>query len=95
MGNFDTSEEDTELIRIKLKETVQDDYDKLIELCDAIAGAEGVMDIIDRMNDVKNRYGSYDPDKWQTNLDLKEYFEKKMGLDLYVAVDKENYKPSL
>jgi hypothetical protein len=95
VGNFDTSEEDTELIRIKLKETVQDDYDKLIELCDAIAGAEGVMDIIDRMNDVKSRYGSYDPDKWQTNLDLKEYFEKKMGLDLYVAVDKENYKPSL
>ncbi len=45
------------------------------------------------MNDVKSRYGSYDPDKWQTNLDLKEYFEKKMGLDLYVAVDKENYKP--
>lgn len=95
VGNFDTSEEDTELICIKLKETVQDDYDKLIELCDAIAGAGGVMDIIDRMNDVKSRYGSYDPDKWQTNLDLKEYFEKKMGLDLYVAVDKENYKPSL
>lgn len=51
------------------------------------------MDIVDRMNDVKSRYGSYDPDKWQTNLDLKEYFEKKMGIDLYVAVDKEKYKP--
>ena len=51
------------------------------------------MDIIDRMTDVKNRYGSYDPDKWDTNLMLKEYFEKKMGLDLYVAVDKENYRP--
>lgn len=88
VGRFDTSEEDTEMIREKLKETQQDDYDRLIQLCDAIAGAEGVMDIIDRMNDVKRRYGSYDPDKWQTNLDLKEYFEKKMGMDVYTAVEK-------
>ena len=49
VGNFDASEEDTELIKTKLKEVVQDDYDKLIQLCDAIAGADGVMDITDRM----------------------------------------------
>ena len=93
VGNFDTTDEETEMIREKLKETKQDDYDKLIQLCDAIAGTEGVMDIIDRMTDVKNRYGSYDPDKWNTNIMLKEYFESKMGMDLYVAVDKENYRP--
>ena len=93
VGNFDTTDEETEMIREKLKETKQDDYDRLIQLCDAIAGTEGVMDIIDRMTDVKNRYGSYDPDKWNTNLMLKEYFESKMGMDLYVAVDKENYRP--
>ena len=95
VGNFDTSEEDTHLIREKLKETEQDDYDRLIQLCDAIAGTDGVMDIIDRMNDVKRRYGSYDPDKWQTNLDLKEYFEKKMGKDLYEAVEKDTYRPQI
>ena len=93
VGNFDASEEDTELIRTKLKEAVQDDYDKLIQLCDAIAGADGVMDIIDRMSDVKRRYGSYDPEKWQTNLDLKMYFEDKMGMDLYTAVEKDTYSP--
>ncbi len=71
------------------QEMRQKDYDKLIQLCDAIAGAEGIMDIIDRMTDAKMRYGSYDPEMWQTNLDLKNYFEKKMGMDLYVAVDKE------
>ena len=95
VGNFDTTDEETELIREKLKETEQDDYDRLIQLCDAIAGTEGVMDIIDRMTDVKKRYGSYDPDKWNTNIWLKEYFENKMGMDLYVAVDKDNYRPSL
>ena len=29
------------------------------------------------------------PGKWQTNLDLKEYFEAKMGKDLYEAVEKD------
>ena len=53
------------------------------------------MDIIDRMNDVKRRYGSYDPDKWQTNLDLKKYFEKKMGKDLYDAVEKDTYRSQI
>ena len=93
VGKFDTSKEETELIREKLKETTQDDYDRLIQLCDSIGGAEGVMDIIDRMSDVKNRYGSYDQNKWDTNLKLKDYFEEKMGKDLYVAVDKDNYTP--
>ena len=71
-----------------------DDYDRLIQLCDSISGAEGVMDIIDRMSDVKRRYGDSDQDKWNANLALKDYFEKKMGKDLYEAVDKEHFKPS-
>lgn len=93
IGNRDTTPEETELIITKLAEIELDDYDKLIQLCDAISGAEGVMDIIARMTDVKNRYGSYDPSKWNTNLGLKAYFEAKMGKDLYEAVDKENFKP--
>ncbi|MBQ7614741.1 MAG: HD domain-containing protein [Butyrivibrio sp.] len=95
VGKFDAPEEDIALIREKLKEAEQDDYDKLIQLCDAIAGTDEVMDIIDRMEDVRSRYGSYDPGMWQTNLELKAYFEEKMGKDLYEAVketvnEKEN-----
>ena len=93
VGNRDTTPEETELIVTKLEETELDDYDKLIQLCDAISGAEGVMDIIDRMTDVKNRYGSYDQSKWDTNLGLKAYFEERMGKDLYEAVDKTNFRP--
>ena len=77
-----------------LRETVPDDYDRLIQLCDAISGAEGVMDIVDRMSDVKRRYGSYDPDKWDANLALKAYFEDRMGKDLYEAVEKDRFSPS-
>ena len=51
------------------------------------------MDIIERMTDVKNRYGSYSPSKWDTYLGLKAYFEKQMGMDLYEAVDKANFRP--
>ena len=41
------------MIRSRLQEITLDDYDRLIQLCDAISGAEGVMDTIDRMSDVK------------------------------------------
>ena len=93
IGNFDTTEVETELIRTTLQEVKTDDYDRLIQLCDAISGAEGVMDIIDRMSDVKRRYGDYDQSKWNANLELKAYFEQKMGMDLYEAVEKDSFRP--
>ena len=94
IGKFDTSEEETALIRSKLLEIVPDDYDCLIQLCDAISGAEGVMDIVDRMSDVKRRYGNYDQGKWDRNLELKAYFEGRMQRDLYDAVEKDRFRPA-
>ena len=93
VGKFDTTEEETEMIRARLQEITLDDYDRLIQLCDAISGAEGVMDIIDRMSDVKRRYGAYDPRKWNKNLELKAYFEERMHMDLYTAVEKDQFRP--
>ncbi len=93
VGNFDTTDEETALIRTRLQETAPDDYDRLIQLCDAISGAEGVMDIIDRMSDVKRRYGAYDPQKWDKNLELKKLFEDRMKRDLYEAVEKDCFRP--
>ena len=58
-----------------------DDYDRLIQLCDSIAMAEGVADIEKRMTDIKNRYGKYPQRKWDKNIALKKYFEKKAGTD--------------
>lgn len=93
IGRFDTTEEELQLIRSRLKEMVYDDYDRLIQLCDSIAGAEGVMDMEDRMADVKRRYGAYPQAKWKANLALKRYFEEKMGQDLYKAVEKNSFRP--
>ena len=93
IGKIDTTEEELALIQTELAKITMDDYDRLIQLCDALAGAEGVLDIEERMGDVKRRYGYYPEDKWNINLDLKRYFEDKMQADLYVVVDKENYRP--
>ena len=91
VGNFDTTEAETELIKTKLQEVIPDDYDLLIQLCDAISASEGVMDIIERMSDVKRRYGYYEQGKWDKNLELKAYFEKRMNRNLYEAVEKETF----
>lgn len=92
IGKFDTSDEELELIQTALTKTVMDDYDRLIQLCDSLAGSEGVLDIEERMEDVKRRYGCYPQEKWDFNIKLKEYFEKKIGKDIYDAVEKETYR---
>lgn len=89
VGTFDTTEEELRLIQDTLKNVVMDEYDRLIQLCDSIAGAEGVMDIEERMNDVKRRYGFYPQEKWDNNLKLKEHFEEKMGKDIYTVTGKD------
>lgn len=93
IGNFDTMEDELKLIQEALKSSTMDEYDRLIQLCDALAGAEGVLDIEERMRDVKCRYGSYPQAKWDSNLALKEHFEAKMGKDIYEVVDKDNFIP--
>jgi len=94
IGKFDVSDEELNLIQVTLKKVEMDDYDRLIQLCDALAGAEGVLDIEERMLDVKNRYGFYPQEKWDSNVYLKQYFEKKMGRDIYNIVDKKGFRIS-
>lgn len=93
IGKFDTTPQELEQIETALAQTREDDYDRLIQLCDALAGSEGVLDIEERMTDVKNRYGFYPQKKWDSNLALKRYFEEKCHGDLYKIVDKDNFRP--
>ena len=93
VGKFDTSEEELKLIQETIKAIELDEYDKLIQLCDALSGSEGVMNMEDRMNDVRRRYGYYSQQKWDSNMALRAHFEEKMGMDLYKAVEKETFHP--
>lgn len=92
IGKIDTSDEELKLITMTLSSVSLDDYDKLIQLCDALAGSEGVLDIEERMLDVKNRYGFYPQEKWNANIKLKEYFEARTCRNIYELVEKETFK---
>lgn len=85
IGKFDTTEEELKVIQDALAAVIVDEYDMLIQLCDSIAGAEGVLTIEERMTDVKNRYGSYPEEKWNKNLEIKKHFEEKMGKHIYAC----------
>lgn len=92
-GKFDTTEEELHMIREELTKITYDEYDRLIQLCDSLAGAGGVLDIEERMGDVKRRYGSYSQEKWDCNLALKKHFEERAGNDIYRIVEKDTFRP--
>lgn len=92
IGKVDTTDAELEMLKSALKPVVMDDYDRLIQLCDSLAGAECVLNIEERMQDVKSRYGCYPQEKWDKNLAIMKYFEEKMGKDIYSVVDKENFR---
>ena len=80
IGKKDTTDAEYEQIQNALHEISMDEYDRLIQLCDAIAGADGVLDITERMADVRRRDGSYPTQKWNQNLLLKKYLKKKQEM---------------
>ena len=82
IGKLDVTPAQQLELEAALDRCVFDDYDRLIQLCDSIAGAEGVMGLEKRMNDVRARYGWYPQDKWEKNFALKDYFEEKCGQSL-------------
>lgn len=86
IGNFDVTKEQQEIVEKALAKAEYDDYDRLIQLCDSIGMAEGVASIEERMGDVKRRYGRYPQDKWDKNIELRYYFEEKIGRDIYEVV---------
>ena len=93
IGKFDVSDEELRLIKTELDKAVYDEYDRLIQLCDSLAGAGGVLDVEDRMKDVKKRYGFYPQAKWDTNIRLMQHIEKKMNQNIYIVCEKDTFVP--
>ena len=86
IGKVDISPDQYEELKNLLDASEYDDYDRLIQLLDSTCGADGTKNMEARMNDVKERYGSYPEGKWKKNFELKAYFEKLMGCDMYDAI---------
>ncbi len=92
IGKNDLSEAETEFLLQELKSIEIDEYDRLIQLCDGLAGSDRVLDLEDRMNDVKERYGWYPKSSWDSNLETLADFEAKLGRSVYEVVDQENFR---
>lgn len=85
IGVFDMSSEDKAFIAQFVKTAVYDDYDYLVQLCDALALPTGFCLLEKRFVDVAIRYGMQPAmiDRWKTVLEIKTYFEEMLGCSVY------------
>jgi hypothetical protein len=82
---WDGPEAQLEFIRDYLARIEFDDYDKLIQLCDALALPTGFCLMEKRLVDVALRYGTneYSVPRWKAYLSLQKEFEKAIGSSIY------------
>lgn len=64
------------------------DYDKLIILCDALGDANGLCILEKRFVDTTRRYGIYPftIDRWNKTYEYKEHFEQMIGKSIYAVL---------
>ena len=85
IGVFDMPPEDKEFMVEFVKNAVYDDYDYLVQLCDALALPTGFCLLEKRFVDVTIRYGVHPAtvDRWKAVLRIKDRFEEKIGGSIY------------
>ena len=85
IGVFDMSPEDKAFMSHFINDAVYDDYDRLVQLCDALALPNGFCLLEKRFVDVAIRYGTYPATvgRWKTVLDIKAHFESMIGCSIY------------
>lgn len=88
LGKFDCTDEQKLFLSNFIKNTVYDDYDRLIQLCDAISLPHGACIMEKRLIDVALRHGlpNFTIDKWKAFLELKRYFDKLCDCNIYTLL---------
>ena len=73
IGTFDVSDEDYMFMEHFIENAVYDDYDRLVQLCDALALPTGFCLLEKRFVDVAIRYGTppVTVDRWKKTLEIK------------------------
>ncbi|MDJ0757322.1 MAG: HD domain-containing protein [Ardenticatenaceae bacterium] len=84
-GKWDCTEKELQFVEQFLARVELDEYDYLIQLCDALALPSGFTLIEKRLVDVTLRHGfnEYSLQRWQAFLGLKMWFEKEIGQSIY------------
>ena len=87
-GKHDCTPEQKAYIQNYLDTHEYDDYDQLIQLCDALSLPQGACLMEKRFVDVALRHGvqDYTTKRWQGYLELKKYFDSKCGCDIYTLL---------
>ena len=85
IGVFDMPPEDKAFMAEFVKNAVYDDYDHLVQLCDALALPTGFCLLEKRLVDVAIRYGTHPAtvERWKAVLNIKAYFEGIIGHSIY------------
>lgn len=88
IGTFDVTAEDYDFMKDFVAHAKYDDYDRLVQLCDALALPSGFCLLEKRFVDVALRYGLHPAtlDRWRRTLELKTYFEEKTGRSIYTLL---------
>lgn len=84
-GEFDCSDEQRSFVETFLSNAEYDDYDRLIQLCDAISLPQGACLMEKRLIDVALRHGipDFTIEKWKAFLQLKQYFDELCNCNIY------------
>ena len=85
IGTFDVSDEEYLFMERFIKNAVYDDYDRLVQLCDALALPTGFCLLEKRFVDVALRYGTPPVivERWKKTLEIKDFFEEKINGSIY------------
>lgn len=87
-GKDDCTPEEKVVILEVLKNRAFDDYDRLIQLCDAISLPTGACIMEKRFVDVVMRHGmhSFDKEKWEAYYRIKHHFDALCGCNIYTLL---------
>ncbi len=88
IGVFDVSDDDYRFMKAFVANAVYDDYDRLVQLCDALAMPTGFCILEKRFVDVTIRYGVHPAtiDRWKKILQIQALFEKQIKCSIYTLL---------
>lgn len=87
-GKYDCTQEQLDFLQSFLDQREFDDYDILIQLCDAISLPNGACIMEKRLIDVALRHGlpSFTMDKWKAFMQTKTHFDQLCGCNVYTLL---------
>lgn len=85
VGKIDCTQGQLAFLQDFLNSRPYDDYDRLLQLCDAISLPNGACILEKRLIDVALRHGvtEYSIDKWKAFMQVKKHFDQLCGCSIY------------